>query len=218
MAGRYNKWLRARLADRIEQNGGYSSRYGSSALSWTVRYFGVITDVEEAEKALVEHRHFISAADLAIQFPDFEEWFDEIDQSQMWGDVRDQLQECLADDDGMRMWSPDTAARYGFDYKGDGADRPFPATILEGRGGGGKHVCLTQFCGEALGMSSGDLADIIRMHEHPDGYTRDLSNEWCRQLMGFMDELDVTLTDENAETCGQYYEADWLARELGLFD
>lgn len=224
MAGRYNRWLRAKLAARIEHNGGYHARHDSYALSWCVRYYGVVDSAEEAIKGLVEHEHFLSAADLLLQYPDFEEWYAEhasMDRNTgvdpKYDFAQSALQDDLRSDEGLRMWSPDTAERYGFEYKGDGADRPFDMELC-GLGSGGKHVCLTEFEGVRLNRYNRDLAEWVAAHLDPDGYSPGLSNEWCRKLMGIMDELDESLTDENAERCGHYYETDWLARELGLFD
>jgi hypothetical protein len=219
MAGKYNKWLRAKLAARIESNGGYWTRHEPFALEWMVYYSGEIADAEDAKKGLVEHEHFLSEADLLLQFPDFDEWYEENvgDGRQMWEHAQELLQDDLSNNEGLRMWSPKTAAKYGFEYKGEGADKPFDMTL--GRyGGGGKHVCLTEFEGVTLSRSCRDLAEWVSSHLDPDTYSPSLSNEWCRKLMGIMDELDETLTDENAERCGYYYETDWLARELGLFD
>lgn len=44
-------------------------------------------------------------------------------------------------------------------------------------------------------------------------------NTWLRRkLMGIMDELDVSITTENATRSGRYYAADYIAQALGLFD
>jgi len=219
MAGRYNTWLRAKLADRIRSNGGYS-RYNdtSKPLSWTVHYFQQLEDPEQAAQMLAEN-HFLNMADFILNFPDFDEWFAEQNKDEMWSYAQERLAADLTDDEGLRMWSPKTADRYGFSYEGEGADRPFDMT-LEGHGGGGKHVCLTRFDGEALeGMTSEDFAADIGEHLDPDwNWRRNFTNGWCRKLMGIMDELDEALTEENAARCGAYYEADLLARELGLFD
>ena len=44
-----------------------------------------------------------------------------------------------------------------------------------------------------------------------------MTNNWCRKLMGIMDELDEALTEENANRCGRYYATDYIAQKLGLF-
>jgi len=219
MAGRYNTWLRTKLADRIRSNGGYS-RYNdkSKPLSWKVYYFQQLENPEQAAQLLAEN-YFINMADFILNFPDFDEWFGEQDKDELWSYAQEHLMNDLMDDEGLRMWSPKTADRYGFSYEGEGADRPFDMT-LEGHGGGGKHVCLTRFDGEALeGMTSEDFAAEIGEHLDSDwNWRRNFTNGWCRKLMGIMDELDEALTEENAACCGAYYEADLLARELGLFD
>lgn len=223
MAGRYNRWLRAKLASRIEDNGGYHARRSASfALSWCVRFYGTVNEAEDAADALVECEHFVNHADLELQFPDFEQWWGRsIDGGHRksmacYTYAQERLQDDLESDEGLRMWSRETATKYGFDYVGRGADRPFDMK-LGGYGGGGKHVCLTEFEGHDLQDFCRDFADAIGNHLEGDGDTH-YSNEWCRKLMGIMDELDEALTSENAARAGRYYEADWLAQELGLFD
>lgn len=222
MAGKYNTWLRTKLADRIRDNGGYCGRGGHYALVWMVRVYTLgIDGPDEAAAALVEHEHFVNETDLNLQFPDFKAWFSgesSFSTQGMYDSAIEALQNDLSDDDGFRMWSPETAARYGFDYKGEGADKPFIMELL-GVSSGGKRVALTSFDGVELAagnMSSEDLADWI---EHPDWTIEStVSNIWCRKLMGIMDELDEALTEENAKRCGRYYATDYIARELGLFD
>lgn len=225
MAGLYNQWLRRKLADRIRHNGGYHNGRGESmALSWCVRYYGTIDTAEEAAKSLIEEGYFLNEADLTLQRPDFDEWFyanatshRQTGRNRKYEFACERLQDDLASDDGLRMWSPETAKKYGFDYRGDGADRVFNMELI-GLGSGSKHVCLAQFDGFSLKTFNGNLADWVGDHLHPDMCAPSLSNEWCRKLMGIMDELDEALTDENAKRCGQFYETDWLARELGLLD
>lgn len=219
MAGRYNQWLRAKLADRIRSNGGYSrSNQRSEPLSWTVHYFQQLETPEQAAQMLAEN-HFLCMADFILNFPDFDEWFAGRNRDDMWSYAQEHLAADLSDDEGVCMWSPKTADRYGFDYKGEGADRPFDM-VLGNYGRGGKHVCLTRFDYETLeGMTSEDFAAGIEGHLDPEWcWRRNFTNGWCRKLMGIMDELDEALTEENVARCGAYYEADLLARELGLFD
>lgn len=224
MAGKYNTWLRRTLADRIRRNGGYKGYHCEGApLEWVVQYYRGLEGAEQALVMLAETQ-FINQTDMHLQFPDIEEWMEEHFGDDTQSSRRyEYAQECLAndlrDDEGMRMWSPATAARYGFDYKGDGSERGFDMELCN-YGRGGKHVCLTRFDGEQLSdYSCEDLADLVDPEVEKDfNYDPMFSNGWCRKLMGIMDELDETLTDENAERCGCYYEVDWLARKLGLFD
>ena len=74
-------------------------------------------------------------------------------------------------------------------------------------------MVVVAFEGETL---DGDLDDRIT----GEGWqcTRAVSNQWCRKLMGMMDEWDKVLTTNNAHECGEYYMADYIARELDLFD
>lgn len=219
MAGRYNRWLRAKLADRIKANGGRHDRHDSFALSWCVRYYGTLITAAEAKAALVEYEHVINEADLLLQMPDFEEEFTLDMANAMWDYAQEHLQDDLHSDEGLRMWSPETARRYGFDYTGPGADRPFEMALGSyGGGGGGKHVCLTEFEGRKLKGFNREFAEMVQGHGNPDSSYPMLPNLWCRQLMGIMDELDEALTEENAKRRGRYYEADHLACELGLLD
>lgn len=218
MAGRYNCWLRAKLAARIESNGGYHAGLKASyALSWCVRYYGELATPAQVAAGLVENEHFLSGLDLQLRAPNLEELANEaIKSSTPWFYAQECLQDDLTSDEGLRTLSPATAARYGLDYEGPGAESPFRMK-LGGYGGGGKHVCLTEFEGVELGMYNPDLAEQVDSHRKPDGLPT-LSNRGCRLLMGIMDELDEALTDENAARCGRYYEIDWFARELGCFN
>lgn len=220
MAGKYNTWLRRKLADRIRDNGGYYSRREQYALVWMARIYDVGgSDAEEAAELLVECGHFHNTADLTLQFPDFDEWYPSIvSERTLWELATEMVREDLDNDEGMRMWSPETAKRYGFDYKGEGADKPFHM-CLEGVSSGGKRVTLSHFDYEGLRIDNRELADAIDPDvEHEYNYDRQFRNQWCRKLMGIMDELDTCLTTENATRCGRYYAADYIARELGLFD
>lgn len=222
MAGKYNNWLREKLARRIESNGGY----GAYPLEWIVHFYESIYSFDEAKELLVEHQHFTCLTDLNLQYPDFDDWWEGNDptgpladretpsSAELYAWAQDRLCEDLHEDDGMRMWSPETAAKYGFDYKGDGAERPF-ACKLESHGGGGKHVVLTEFEGvELYPLQSEELAEAVR-RERDDLM---VSNKWCRQLMGMMDEWDAMLTDDAAESSGTYYMVDEIAQFMGLFD
>lgn len=211
MAGRYNAWVRKSLANRLAGRSYYSERR-IYALSYTVEFYGSIGNSEEASELLIENGHFINEADLTIRFPDFESRFDAMDGSDMYERTLELLVEDLTDDEGLRMWSPETARRYGFDYTGDGADRPFEVEFRT-LGRGGKHVVVVEFDGVSLNE---DLAERIANKDW--GYTEFIPNQWCRKLMGMMDEWDKMLTTANAHKCGRYYMTDYIARELGLFD
>lgn len=231
MAGRYNTWLRTKLADRIRSNGGYNSHSDGGPLAWTVHYYSTYytAGAVEAYLKIIAENHFTCMADMLLQHPRIDEEIAQLvdadsgtvdaDSGKMWEHAQERLVDDLHDDEGMRMWSPATATRYGFDYKGEGADRGFDME-LKNYGRGGKHVCLTRFdCKSLDEFMNGDLADLIDPETEKDyNYDTMFSNGWCRKLMGIMDELDACLTDEAATKQGMYYEADWLARELGLFD
>ena len=240
MAGRYNTWLRSKLADRIESNGGYyADRYSHYPLEWTVCFYESIDDADTAKVLLIEHEHIINETAFNLQFPTFKEWWefdaddedadDEDADEVVLGDLgerecpssedlhswaQEALCEDLKNDEGLATWSPKTAARYGFDYKGPGSDIPFSIT-LENHGRGGKHVVVCEFEGRELtGLRAEELAEIVRGGAENDYVT----NKWCRWLMGMMDEWDVMLTDENAKRCGLYYMTNSIARSMGLFD
>lgn len=235
MAGRYNTWLRNALADRIEANSGYwADRRSHFPIEYDVRFYETIDDADTAKALLIEHEHVLNETAFNLQFPTFKEWWefdadDEDADEVILGDLgererpsRDDLHswaqehlcEDLKNDEGFATWSPKTAARYGFDYKGPGSDAPFSLT-LENHGRGGKHVVVCYFEGRELtGLRAEELAEIVR-----NGVENDyVSNKWCRWLMGMMDEWDVMLTDENAKRCGLYYMTDSIARSMGLFD
>lgn len=210
MAGRYNTWVRKALLNRLEWHNYYGDRTWY-ALAYTVMFYESIVTAEEASELLIENGHFLNEADLAIRFPDFESRFGALDGSDMYREAQEQLVDDLSSDEGYRTWSPETARRYGFDYTGDGADRPFKAEFCT-MGRGGKHVVIVEFDGVSLNE---DLADRIVCNDWE--YTECISNQWCRKLMGMMDEWDVMLTTTNAHECGKYYMTDYIARELGLF-
>lgn len=224
MAGRYNTWLRSKLADRIRSNGGYNSRWSDGGpLAWTVHYFSHpdLEDVQKVLDMLVED-HFSCMADMLLQHPTIDTDLAILLRSSertRWEHAQERLCDDLKGDEGLRMWSPATATRYGFDYKGEGADSGFDMD-LRNYGRGGKHVCLERFDYEQLNKYTNDeLADLIDPEVEKDfNWDPQFSNGWCRKLMGIMDELDVCLTDEAAAESGRYYEADWLASELGLND
>lgn len=223
MAGRYNQWLRTKLADRIRSNGGYNSRSDGGPLAWTVHYYsGMYSADTQKILDMLAAEHFSCMADMLLQRPRIDEEIAQIvdvDSGEMWGHAQELLVDDLHNDEGMRMWSPETATRYGLDYKGEGAERGFDME-LKNYGRGGKHVCLTRFdCKSLDKFMNGDLADLVDPETEKDyNYDTMFSNGWCRRLMGIMDELDACLTDEAATKQGMYYEVDWLARELGLFD
>lgn len=211
MAGRYNTWVRKALLNRLDGHDYYGNRT-RYALAYTVEFYESVDTAEEASELLIENGHFINEADLAIQFPDFESWFDALDGPDMYREAQEHLIDDLADDVGFRTWSPETARKYGFDYTGDGADRPFEVEFRT-LGRGGKHVGVVEFDGVTL-----DEYIAERITGEGRQSTGSVSNQWCRKLMGMMDEWDVVLTTTNARKCGKYYMTDYIARELGLFD
>lgn len=217
MAGRYNHWLRTKLAERIRGNGGYSERHTKHALVWMCRVYDVgIKDVEDAVRGLVDAGHFLSEADLTLQAPDYAQSIAEyLDYgsaaSRIHAAVCDSLQDELVNDHAYRMWSPETARRYGFDYSGDGADQPFDMD-LSCVSSGGKRVSLTVFEGVPLSGYSYDFAEHVAPEEIDSGgaYFRP-SNVWCRRLMGVMDELDTLLSRESVMAQARYFALDILA-------
>ena len=211
MAGRYNTWIRKALIDRLNGRSYYSDRR-KYALSYTVQFYESIVSSEEASELLIEYGHFVNETDLAIRVPNFKALFGELDAQEMYRGAQEQLINDLTDGEGFMTWSPETARRYGFDYTGDGAERAFKVTFHT-LGRGGKHVVVAEFEGVQL-----DGALTERISGEDWSYTGSVSNQWCRKLMGMMDEWDVMLTTNNAHECGKYYMTDYIARELGLFD
>jgi len=229
MSGRYNKWLRQTLAERIRNLGGYNN----FPISWSVPIYAYIDSTDKAIRLMVEHDHFLNEVDLFLQFPCFEEWFeleleheDDSDfgnlngrtcptETDLWNEAQERLADDLTgNDDGMRMWSPDTAKKYGFEYEGLGADKPFDCK-LGNYGRGGKHVCLEEFDGRNLKDVRND--DLATMVEGCDTYDN-CSLTWCRRLMGMLDEWDEMFLPANVERAALYYQTDALARAMGLFD
>lgn len=215
------RYWRNRLITAIQATGGYFSNHTRYPLEWTVH---CMPDVEcdTIRKSLVEGGWFIDQADLTLQYPDFDAWFEQkygetpfsdnglysMAQEQVCDDLKD-------DDDGVRMWSPATAKKYGFDYVGDGAERPFDME-LETQGRGGKHVVLTRFEGWTLtGMSNESMVEFLESMNEKGGNDYDnISNVKVRQLLGMIEELTMALTTENAEANALYYAADRVARDL----
>lgn len=217
MAGRYNHWLRTKLAERVRDNDGYSERHTKHALVWMCRvYDDGVEDVEDAVRGLVDAGYFISEADLALRVPDYARIIDErLDcgraGNRLYIAVCESLQDALANDQVYRTWTPETARRYGFDYEGDGADQPFDMG-LSCVSSGGKRVSLTAFEGVPLSGYSYDFAEYIAPEEIDSGgaYFRP-SNVWCRRLMGVMDELDTLLSRESVMAQARYFALDILA-------
>jgi hypothetical protein len=230
MAGRYNTWLREKLAARVEHRDGYwATSYTHYPIEFTVCYLATAGAADKVIGLLIEQGHFLNEADLMIQFPTFREWYeadDTIDlgvlngkdcptSEQLYQESQSSLIGDLDNDEGYKTWSPKTAAKYGFDYTGPGADMPFECA-LGNFGRGGKHICVMSFHGVKLtGISVSGFAEIVRT---PEPYGPRFSNVWCRQLMGMMDEWDEMLTEENATRCGEFYMVDEIARAMGLFD
>lgn len=213
MAGRYNTWLRNKLADRIEGHGEYCAcRHAWFPLEWNVPFYASINSDLEVVELMVEYGHVENEADFNLRFPDFA-WSDSFGQD-AWGFAQERLVDDLTNDEGLSMWSPDTAKKYGFDYVGDGADRPF-RTKLENYGRGGKHVVISEFEGITL---RGHRADSLAGSIWKENEDLQVSNKWCRQLMGMLDEWDGIFTQKNATDVGRYYMADFIARDLGFFD
>lgn len=79
----------------------------------------------------------------------------------------------------------------------------------EFQGRGGKHLCLTEFEGGTLEMTSRDLAQNIR-----DDTGADYSNAWCQKLVAFIHECDLCFTCKNVDSEFEYQCAFQLSLEL----
>lgn len=200
MAGKFNTWVRQQLAARIRDNGGYWGRHTHCPLSWTVHLYEQVDTAAKAQDALVAAGHYLNEADMALQAPEFEVWWeangDITTNVHEWAGeaVRDSLDE----DEVYRTWSPESAKAVCMDYAGRGADKPFNMCFAL-RGRGGKHVVLTEFEGVNLtSYTNKELVEVVENVDHSDPYAMHVRNAWCRQLLGMVLELDKLLTDEAA--------------------
>lgn len=220
--------LRHILADRIERNGGYYSRWHHRPLEWTACFLPNL-DIDYIHRKTGDSR----------PIPDSirEAW----DESELWGWLQEVVSRGLLDGDACsyRMPSLPAATRWGFAYYSPakpiaqrykrrtnemcfypvtgapGWIKVDPYTVpefdakfgLDGRGG--KHVVLTEFEGRDLDMSSEDLAGAIR--EDEEGL---YPNEWCRKLLMMMDDWDQMITSDAAGSEGEYLATEQLRQDM----
>ena len=216
-----NYWRR-QLIKEIQKCGEYCrSLQDNYPIEWTV-YCCPTLDATTIRKSLVDLGHFQNEADLTLQFPEFDEWFED-----NWGDGGSAtglyhqgslVQECVVSDlhdEGLRMWSPTNAASVLMPYTGKGADSAFECT-LHAYGRGGKHVCLVEFEGHKLeGLNQSELINYIEdMSEKGGGPDWIMSNTTVRQLLGMLREWSTILTTEVAERNALYYATDRVMQDL----
>jgi hypothetical protein len=210
------QYWRQKLAEKVACIGGYSrSREAAFPLEFTV-YCSPSLDAADIKPLLVEYGHFINEADIELQHPDFDEWFRHTySDYALMQFAQEQVVEGLSSDEGMCMWSPETAKKYGFDYKGDGAERGFECSFGN-YGRGGKHVCVERFEGVDFSEMSNDrMLEIINDMSQPGGtLDQSFSNRWVRQLCGMLDEWAQVFTTANAEANAIYYATDRVANDL----
>lgn len=217
MAGKFNTWVRQQLAARIRGNGGYlGDRHAHYPLEWTVHLYEQVDTAAKAQDALVAAGHYLNEADMALQAPEFEVWWEAnggiTKNVHEWAgeDVRDSLDE----DEVYRTWSPESAKAVCMDYAGRGADTPFNMRFAL-RGRGGKHVVLTEFEGINLtSCTNEELAEVVEHVDPSDPYVMHVRNAWCRKLLGMMLELDKLLTDKTALEEYRYRYGFYLSQQL----
>lgn len=215
-----NYWRR-QLSREIAKCGQYSTRGSRYPIEWTVRCSPDL-DAATIRKSLVDLDHFQNDTDLTLQCPEFEDWF-EVNYSETPFSMSRLYEQALervvgdlhGDDDGLRMWSPKTAASVLMPYVGDGAESTFDCK-LENHGRGGKHVCLVSFCGHTLeGRNQAELIDFIESMSEKGGNDYDhWSNKFVRQLLGMLREWSEIFTTKNAEECALYYATDTVMQDL----
>jgi hypothetical protein len=184
------KRIRQLLAEKLRYNAGYHGDRKHWALEWNVS-IGLVRP-ELVTKYLIE-QHFQNELDAALQHPNLlERVRRELDSNYDDSHIIEQMRDGVDGGDTYRMWRPEIAARWGFEYKGKGAEKPFDVTF-EFHGRQGKHLIVTNFEGFDLTI---DLADML---ERPQ-YAHDCppSNLWCRQLCGMIEEWDLCFTHEAA--------------------
>lgn len=212
-----NYWRR-QLIKEIQKCGEYCrSLQDKYPIEWTVHCYPTL-DATTIRKSLVDLDHFQNEADLTLQCPEFDEWFED-----NWGAggamlayiAQERVVSDLRDDEGLRMWSPKNSASVLLPYTGKGADSAFECT-LNNYGRGGKHVCLVEFEGYKLeGLNQGELINYIEdMSEKGGGSDWFMSNKVVRQLLGMLREWSEIFTTKNAEECALYYATDRVARDL----
>ena len=217
MAGKFNTWVRQQLAARIRDNGGYwGDRHTSYPLEWTVYLYDRIDTAAEAQDALVAAGHYLNEADMALQAPEFEVWWeangDITKNVHEW--AGETVRESLDEDEAYRTWSPESAKAVCMDYAGRGAAKPFDMRLTL-RGRGGKHVVLTEFEGVNLtSYTTEELAVVVENVAPSDPYVMHVRNAWCRQLLGMMLELDKMLTDKAALGAYRSHYGFYLSQQL----
>lgn len=210
--------LREHLIGRLESIGGYyGSRSHSYPIEFTVHVLPTI-DHESIRDAMIENGMFQGPADFTLQYPDFESWFDR-EYPNVYA-LLDSARSMLCDDlngndDGINRWSPKTATRWGFEYKGEGADKTFDCEYrIYGRNG--KHVCIAAFDGVKLeGTSTNDMVHILNTCNEKGGNDyENYSNVWVRKFLGMLEEWEQIFTSANAEAIAVGYMADQVYQYL----
>jgi hypothetical protein len=206
------KKIRERLADAIESQGGYSTRYDSFALEYCVGLYHVSSDMKD----LLPLARSIQGEDFELfALPDT----DELDR--FFTQAQETLADSLQDTDisSYREYGKSISIRHGLTYTNwprkfskekpnkdswasrgghfitNLADNSFTASYgLYGRGG--KHLCVEEFEGKSLKVSNETLADRLRDDSECEyhGY----SNQWCRKLLAAMDLWSFEFTSKKA--------------------
>lgn len=209
---------RLMLADAIENNGGYcSDRWTRYAIEYNVGLYYVDLSPENMYKIALKEGHTDRPL---IEF----EWNE--DSEYEWAQQNAARGIMDGDDCCYNSYDVPTSIRFGLPYftKRRYAKRTnecafYPAKVsgwmikdqyanvefevemgLYGRSG--KHLCITEFEGRKLNMSSDDLAEAIR--EDDDG---SYSNKWCQNLLAMMTLWEEYFTPRKASAEIEYQAA-----------
>lgn len=218
-----NTW-RKLLANKIEANCGYGDRWARYAIEYNVGLYYVDLSPEHMYELAVKEGH----TDLPlVEF----EWNE--DSEYEWAQQNAARGILDGDDCCYNSYDVPTSIRFGLPYftKRRYAKRTnecafYPAKVsgwmikdqyanvefevefgLYGRGG--KHLCITEFEGRKLNMSSDDLAEAIR--EDDDG---SYSNKWCQNLLAMMTLWEEYFTPQKASAELEYQAAHSFAQQL----
>lgn len=143
-----------------------------------------------------------------------EEWESQSEQDALYYSIAESMRWGVTDCDSYRTIRPEIAHRYGLPYErfpkqfvrrkdecayypakveGWVVKDPYIVPMFDVtwsfQGRGGKHLCLNEFEGKSLEMSSEDLAERIRTDD-----SGEYSNAWCQQLVAFIHECDLCFT------------------------
>lgn len=201
--------FRKLLAKKVRDNSGYSSRDGSFPIEYEVGLYDADLDLDHLLEKAIEQGEVTreEIEDEAVMAHLEAEYHPE----RLWRWAQEEMCWGLNNNDGLRSYGPETAARYGLPAgrkklafrKDEQCYYPFKA-LEDGRqvvttgykeiffevefglyGRGGKHLVVECFEDVKLrGYSAERLAEAIT----EDGSS--FANEWCQQLLAMMEEWE----------------------------